>query len=366
MHLAWIVVRDFRSYAEFEFRPEPGVNVLVGHNGAGKTNLLEAIGYLSMLRSFRRTPDPALIRTGAEQGIIRGGFSRASGEVKVEVEIPIAGRRRILFNGKRPTRHSQVAAEVPLVAFLPDDLDVVKRGPGLRREYIDDLVSRSSPAGAADLGEYEKAVRQRNALLREHGRDTDPLTLEAWDSRVGELGGRVLVHRLRMLDALMPAVAAAYRRVGGDAGVGWTYRSSWAGENAAEEARAVDASTSRLQDALASRRRRDLEQRTTSVGPHRDDVVWLIDGREARVQASQGEQRSVALSLRLAAFGLLRDLHDDAPLLLLDDVFSELDERRAAGVLELLPQGQVFVTTAREDDLLVKGRVWKVSEGSVL
>jgi len=363
VQLSWIVLRDFRSYHEIEFHPDPGINVLVGNNGAGKTSVLEAVGYLSALRSFRRTPDAALVRDGADVGIVRGGFSRPVGEVKVEVEIPTQGRRRILVNGKRPVRHALVAVEVPLVAFLPDDLDLVKRGPAIRREYLDDLVARLGPAAGADLAEYDKAVRQRNALLRSEGRYTDAMTLDVWDERIGALGSRVLAHRLTLLDRLMPEVQQSYRTVGDDAEVAWSYRSSWAGTDMTGASRDPSDHVDRLLAALSSRRERDMEQRTTSTGPHRDDVAFLIEGRDVRVQASQGEQRSTALSLRLAAYAVLERFHDEAPILLLDDVFSELDPQRSAGVMDLLPRGQVFVTSAREDEVPAAGRRWQVADG---
>ena len=365
MHLGWLELRDFRSYEALEFRPEPGINVLVGRNGAGKTTVLEAIGYLSALRSFRGSPDTALIRTGRPTAVVRGGFERRSGESRVEVEIPTVGRRRVLFNAKRPQRFANVAAELPLVAFLPDDLDLLKRGPAGRRAYLDDLIGRLHPSAGADLGEYEKTLRQRNSLLRNEGRNTDPLTLDVWDERLATSGSRVLAHRLRLLDRIAPVLADAYRTVGGTEALAFSYHAAWFG--------AVNAATSRdpadheatLGAALLERRPRDLDQRTTTLGPHRDDPGLLIDDRDARTQASQGEQRSSALALRIAAYRALEERHDRPPILLLDDVFSELDPQRAAGVLELLPHGQVFVTTAREDEVPVDGRRWRVHEGEV-
>ena len=227
MRLAWLALRDFRSYGSLDFTPDPGLNVLVGPNGAGKTSVLEALAYLSLLRSLRRSSDTSLIRTGADEAVIRGGFVRDSGEVRVEVEVPNAGRRRILFNGKRPARHALVTTEVPVVAFLPDDLDLVKRGPGLRREYVDEIALRLSPSAGADMSEYDRSVRQRNALLRREGRAADPMTLDVWDDRIAVLGSRVLSHRLRTLERLQPLIADSYRRTGGDRTVTWIYRSSW-------------------------------------------------------------------------------------------------------------------------------------------
>ncbi|MDJ0961022.1 MAG: DNA replication/repair protein RecF [Acidimicrobiia bacterium] len=365
MHLAWLELRDFRSYESLDFRPDPGVNVLVGHNGAGKTNVLEAIGYLSALRSFRGSPDAALIRSGTPAGIVRGGFERESGEVRVEVEIPEGGRRRVLFNGKRPQRFSDVARELPLVAFLPDDLDLLKGGPGGRRQYIDDLIARLHPAAGADLAEYDKALRQRNSLLRNEGPAADALTIDVWDDRLADLGSRVFTHRLRLLDRIAPVLAASYRTVGGSEELTFTYTTQWMGAAGKGTSRDPGDHIDAIRDALSARRMRDLDQKTTTLGPHRDDPGIRIDDRDARTQASQGEQRSAALGLRIAAYRALENRHDRPPMLLLDDVFSELDPLRAGGVLELLPKGQVFVTTARDDEVPVAGRRWAVRGGVV-
>ena len=358
MHLSWLELRGFRSYEELSFHPEPGLNVLIGDNGAGKTNVLEAIGYLSRLSSFRSAPDAALVRTGAEAAVVRGGIERESGELKVEVELPAEGRRRILVNGKRPRRNSDVAVEVPLVAFLPDDLDVVKRGPGLRRDYVDEVAGHISPSAGADRTEYDKIVRQRNRFLRDEGHQADMVTLDVWDERMADVGGRLVSARLSLLERLRDHLTRGYEAVAGEAAerLRASYEAWWLDE--AEPGRS-------LLEALTERRRRDLDQRTTTVGPHRDDVGLYLDSRPARTHASQGEQRSVALALRIAAFGLLEDRHDRPPILLLDDVFSELDPGRSEGVIELLPKGQVFVTSAREDEVPLAGRRWRVTAGTI-
>ncbi len=229
MHLGWLELRQFRSYEHLRLEPVPGANVLIGRNGAGKTNILEAIGYLSFQKSFRRTPDQALIRTGEESAVIRGGFADMAGTVDVAVEIPSQGRRQVLVNGKRPKRLSDVANTVPMVAFLPDDLDLVKRGPSLRREYLDDLGAQLVPTVGADQDEYEKALRQRNTLLRQDGRNVDPMTLDVWDLRVAEAGGRVVADRLALLARLHARLGAAYRTVGGEPAemLVPSYSSSW-------------------------------------------------------------------------------------------------------------------------------------------
>jgi DNA replication and repair protein RecF len=369
MHLSWLELADFRSYASLRFEPNPGVNVLIGKNAAGKTNVLEAIGYLSMQKSFRRTPDTALIRAGAERAIIRGGFEAGESSVDVAVEIPDQGRRQVLVNGKRPGRLSDVALAAPVVAFLPDDLDLIKRGPSLRREYLDDLGSQLVPTVGADQAEFEKALRQRNALLRQDGRNTDPLTLDVWDARLAEAGGRLLSNRLRLLGRLLHRLGDAYRTVGGGRheSLQPTYSSSWIdpGVIVADMNPGLEDYASALLKALEERRPRDMEIRSTSVGPHRDDPGFVLEGRDVRVQASQGEQRSVALSLRICAYHLLEERHGRPPILLLDDVFSELDPGRADGVTQLLPRGQVFVTSARDDEVPEIGRRWRVREGEL-
>ncbi len=367
MRLVWLELNQFRSYEQLRFEPDQGINVLIGPNGAGKTNVLEAIGYLSLQKSFRRTPDSALIRVDAERAVARGGFEDAGSAVDIAVEIPAQGRRQVLVNGKRPGRLSDVAATAPVVAFLPDDLDLVKRGPALRREFLDDLGAQLVPTVGADLREYEKSLRQRNTLLRQDGRNTDPMTLDVWDVRVAEAGGRVLANRLRLLGRLIGRLTAAYRTVGGSSleTLIPTYAASWAEVGGIENGLAPDHEVyaSALLRALEERRIRDLEMRSTSAGPHRDDPGYRLDGRDVRVQASQGEQRSVALSLRIAAYQLLNDRHGRPPILLLDDVFSELDPGRAEGVTALLPHGQVFVTSARDDEVPEMGRRWRVAEG---
>lgn len=369
MHLAWLELNQFRSYERLRFEPDPGANVLIGRNGAGKTNILEAIGYLSFQKSFRRTPDATLIRSGQKSAVVRGGFDDISGMVDVAVEIPEQGRRQVLVNGKRPKRLSDVANTVPMVAFLPDDLDLVKRGPSLRREYLDDLGAQLVPTVGADQEEYEKALRQRNTLLRQDGRHVDPMTLDVWDLRVAEAGGRVVANRLTLLSRMRDRLGVAYQTVGGAPSESLVpvYTASWfeAGMIVDDSEHDHEDLSSALLRALEERRGRDTEMRTTSAGPHRDDPGFRLDGRDVRAQASQGEQRSVALSLRIVAYQLLEERHGRPPILLLDDVFSELDPGRAQGVTALLPRGQVFVTSARDDEVPEMGKRWQVATGGL-
>jgi DNA replication and repair protein RecF len=356
VELSWIEVVGFRCYRSLRFEPTPGVNVLVGENGAGKTSVLEAIGYLGMLRSFRGTGDDALVSAGAGGAVVRGEFSDAAGEVLVEVELPAAGTRQIRVNGKRPRRHRDVLGQVPIVVFQPDDLDLVKRGPGLRRTYLDDLAAQLWPRAVADQQDFERSLRQRNALLRHEARAADPVELAALDTQVASSGARVYAHRMRLIELLQPHLEDTYHRVGGAGTIAWEYQTNWDAGAGAEQ---------RLAAALSGRRNRDFDQRTTTAGPHRDDPSLLAVGRPVRTMASQGEQRTLALAMRMAAYRTLAEQRSITPVLLLDDVLSELDPLRSAGVLELLGTGQVFVTTASDDDRAIDGKRWRVQSGSV-
>ena len=214
MQLDWLEISGFRSYESLRFEPDTGTNVLIGPNGAGKTNVLEAIGYLSSLKSFRGSPDTSIVGIGATTAVIRGSFrDHQDLESTVEILIPATGRRTILLNGKRPRRNADVAAAIPMVTFLPDDLDLVKGGPGRRREYLDDLVAALTPVAGGDATEYERALRQRNALLRAESGYVDWGSLDALDEQVARLGGIVLRNRLGLVSAMRDGLASSYRRI---------------------------------------------------------------------------------------------------------------------------------------------------------
>jgi DNA replication and repair protein RecF len=364
VQLIWLDLRDFRSYASLKFRPEPGVNVLVGPNGAGKTSVLEAIGYLATLASFRRAPEASLVREGAEAAIVRGEFFSGVGGTVVEIETPGAGRRRVLLNGKRAQGRAEVASATTVVAFLPDDLDLVKRGPAYRREYLDDVAAQAWPAAGAEQADYERALRQRNALLRKEGRRADGPTLDVWDDRVSILGAKILERRLAAAALLEPEIADLYLELGeGRERFSWKYLSSALGTLVAPAA--GEELVEPLRNAIATARNDDLDRRTTTVGPHRDDLEMSLGSRDARTRASQGEQRSIALGLRLAAFRVLADRRGSPPVLLLDDVFSELDADRGQRLVGHLPDAQVFVTSARSEEVPMVGARWRVDDGEV-
>ena len=360
MRLVWLELVDFRSYSGLRWEPEPGINVLIGRNAAGKTNLLEGIGYLAALRSFRKVPDTVLVRTGTERAVIRGEVKADNSATLIEVEVPAAGRRRAQVNRVRLARLSELLGKVRSVTFLPDDLDLVKRGPAYRRDLLDAVAVQVWPGAHRDQQEYERALRQRNILLKQMGRGADLVSLDVWDDRLAKAGCRVMARRWATVGAIEGHTGVVYRDLSGDpTNVKIAYRSGWGAETAHDP----EGWEAALRQALEAARRADLDRRLSTVGPHRDDVGLLLDDRDARVRASQGEQRTLALALRLAAHRAVEASIGHTPLLLLDDVFSELDPYRSAALARSLPTAQTFVTTARDEDVPLEGRQWQLVDG---
>ena len=363
MHIEWLSLAGFRSYDELEWHPSEDVNVLVGRNGAGKTNLLEAVSYVAALKSFRGAPDEALVAYGHESAFVRSSVVSADATALIEIEIRRRGGRRSMVNRQRLARSAELLGHVRIVAFLPEDLDIVKRGPALRREFIDDVAVQLWPAAHVEQSEFERAVRQRNAFLKQGS--GDEVTLSVWDERLAMAGGRVMGRRARALAAILAHLEEAHRRVSeSEVGVGVEYHSAWGGE--LDPSVPVSELTDRLRRTLEERRREDRDRRVTTAGPHRDEPVLVLGGHDARHHASQGEQRTVALALRLAAHRAIAESTGAAPVLLLDDVYSELDPGRGTALTNALPRAQTIVTTAHPGDVPLQGSVWSVEAGRVV
>lgn len=362
MRVVWVSLTTFRSYHRAEWAPESGVNILVGSNGAGKTNMLESIGYLSTLRSFRGVPDGELITDTSDTAVIRAGVHQEGRDRLVEIQLNRGRARTVQVDKNRPARASEMLGVVRVVTFLPDDLDMVKRGPANRRDLLDEVAVQLWPASQADQSEYERALRQRNAFLKSGDRDDS--TLSVWDSRLAQAGGRVLARRARVLEELGTRLSSAYQEISrSDSRALIEYRTSWGGSL---EGRSGAELGAEMATAVQRARTVDFERRLTTVGPHRDDPVFLLDGAEARTHASQGEQRSLALSVKLAAHRAVSDTFDEHPILLLDDVFSELDGGRSEALSKALPSDtQTIITTARPEDVPVSGRQWLVEDGEI-
>lgn len=337
MRVRSLSLTDFRSYASAEVEFAAGLTAVVGPNGQGKTNLLEAIGFAAGLGSLRGAPEAALIRDGAEAAVVRCLAEASDGrELRIEAELARSRPNRVRVNGQPAARRRDLVGVLTATVFSPEDLDLVKGEPAVRRRWIDGALTAVRPSLGALRSEVDRILRQRNTLLRQAGGRAGgdvAITLDVWDSRLAAAGDELRACRQELLDALAPRIRSHYARIAkdrSDAVAG--YVSSWGDES--------------LADALAAARPDDLRRATSTVGPHRDDVLLQIGGLPARSHASQGEQRSLALALRLAVDGEVRERRDVQPVLLLDDVFSELDADRAAALLDALPRSQRILTTA--------------------
>jgi DNA replication and repair protein RecF len=329
---------DFRTFGTARLAPEAeGTTAITGDNGTGKTSVLEALAYLGTRRSFRGAPPDALVRTGAASAIVRASFETPERNTLVEAEIRPAGRSRTRVNRKDVNGRAALAAAAPCTIFSPDDLALISGGPRGRRDLLDDTLALLDPEGARAADETERVLRQRAALLRQSGGRATPdvtTTLEVWDQRLADVGKVLVAARERLAGELELLVGRAYGHLAGTdrgAAVEQRYQRSWKGD---------------LLDALAASRTDDLRRGLNTIGPHRDDLVIVLDGREARTHASQGEQRCLALALRLGIHQLVRAATAVAPTLLLDDVFSELDPARSRALAAELPAGQAILTTA--------------------
>jgi DNA replication and repair protein RecF len=336
VQLTSLWLHDFRNYTAAELALPAGLTVVRGTNGEGKTSLLEGIGYLATLASFRGVPTDALVREGCAQAVVRGEGERAGRQLLVEAEITPGGRGRVAVNKQRLRRGADLLDALRVSVFSPDDLELVKGGPSARRRYLDDTLVALSPKHDATRRDLERILRQRTALLRQAGgRLTADIatTLDVWDAKLAVTGTALADARADLVAQLEPALAKAYSDLAPERGVvAAAYDAPWRGEG--------------LAAALAAARTDELRRGVCLVGPHRDDLALRVNALPARTHASQGEQRSLALALRLAAHRLVADALDESPILLLDDVFSELDPGRTEALLHHLPPGQAVLTTA--------------------
>jgi DNA replication and repair protein RecF len=346
VHLAGLWLTDFRCYEEAALRFPPGVTVICGANAQGKTSLLEAVGWAATGKSFRGVPDRALVRAGRDAAILRAEVVDDERVQLLEAEIRASGRNRVLLNRNAVQRSRDLLGLMRVTVFAPDDLQLVKGGPAGRRDYLDDLLAALSPRYEAARADYERVLKQRNALLRGGLRGEDALgTLDVFDLQLAAAGAELARGRMKLLERLVPAVADAYAELAGArTPITTVYEAEWApgGVDADADRRLQGA----LLDAFASHRDAEVDRRVTLVGPHRDEWRLLVGGMESRTHASQGEQRTLALALRLGGHRLCGELTGSSPVLLLDDVFSELDDQRAVALVAHLDAGQTLVTTA--------------------
>ncbi|HSN36478.1 MAG TPA: DNA replication/repair protein RecF [Arthrobacter sp.] len=388
MYLEQLSLTDFRSYAQVDLSFGPGITVLVGANGIGKTNLMEAIGYLATLSSHRVSSDGPLLRFGTEQALIRAKLVRGEQSTVLELEINSSRANRARINRSNPLRARDILGICQTVLFAPEDLALVKGDPSSRRRFLDELLVSLIPRHAATRSDYDRVLKQRNALLKSAraGKFTSghEATLDVWDQHMARAGAELLHARLELLERLRPHLRNAYAQLtDGSKDAGAIYRSTLQGavdddggsQNAgpAEDLRklSVDELTDRYVQAFASSRRKELERGISLVGPHRDELELVLGTAPAKGYASHGETWSMCLSLRLASYYVMLDdarTGGSAPILILDDVFAELDVQRRRKLAAIVSGAeQVLVTAAVEDDIPTElaGRRVKVIPGGI-
>ena len=383
MHVSSLSLTDFRSWPTLELELEPGSSALVGANGQGKTNLVEAIGYVATLGSHRVAADAPLVRAGTERAVVRVRVERDGRATLVELEVNPGRANRARVNRGPLPRPREVLGILRAVLFAPEDLSLVRGDPSERRRFLDDLLVATAPRYAGVRADYERVLKQRNALLksssaRRHAAGSgggDMRTLDVWDTHLARCGAELMSARLALVAALRPRVAAAYQAVAAAderdrSGTEVDYRSSL-GEalptDSGEPVRDRDLLAAAMLAELARVRISELERGVSLVGPHRDELVLGLSGLPVKGYASHGESWSVALALRLASYELLK-ADGGEPVLLLDDVFAELDEGRRDRLAGIVAGAeQVIVTAAVPTDVpeALAGSRYDVHGGSV-
>ncbi|MDF2049093.1 DNA replication/repair protein RecF [Arthrobacter sp. Cr_A7] len=398
MYLEHLSLTDFRSYAQVDLAFEPGVTVLVGYNGIGKTNLMEAIGYLATLSSHRVSSDGPLLRFGTDRALVRARLVRGGQTTVLELEINAGRANRGRINRSNPVRARDLLGICQTVLFAPEDLALVKGDPSNRRRFLDELLASLIPHHAATRSDYDRVLKQRNALLKSArgGKFTSghEATLDVWDQHMAKAGAELLHARLELVERLRPHLARAYAELtDGSKSADATYRSTLQNQmdddgaplpggprtavpgTAVEpddlRALSVEELTERYVRAFAESRKKELERGISLVGPHRDDLELVLGQAPAKGYASHGETWSMCLSLRLASYYVMLDdarTGGSAPILILDDVFAELDVQRRRKLAAIVSGAeQVLVTAAVDADIPeeLSGRRVKVIPGGI-
>lgn len=331
---------NFRNYAEEEIAFHPGLNILFGQNGQGKTNILESLYYLALTKSFRTNIDQNLVLNNAQFFRIEGNFTTDSNR-KLVSSLSFSGTqgKRLKVNTQKVPKFSDYIGTIPLVLLAPSDLEITQGGPFQRRKFLDIMLSQSSKLYLHHLLQYRRALKQRNLILQDGG-EIDKATLESWEATLIQHGTVLIEKRRGAIAELDSVVKQFYTKLSGkEDKVKIVYQSSVpvVSEKTLSEI---------YEQALAQNRERDRQLQSTGIGPHRDDMLLLINGKSLRWMGSQGEHKTFIISLKMAEYQYLQEVRNNLPLLLFDDIFGELDSNRIGNMIQSLSQiGQVFITT---------------------
>jgi DNA replication and repair protein RecF len=364
---------SFRNWERVDLALQPGPTVFVGRNGEGKTNLVEAVGYLATMSSHRVSTDGPLVQHGAAQGVVRAALRRGDRELLVEIEVNPGRANRVRVNRGPLPRPRELIGVVKSVLFSPEDLSLIRGDPTERRRFLDDLLVSRTPRLAGVRSDHDRVLKQRNALLKTArlARGDALSTLDVWDGHLVELGSQLLAARLGLIADLAPHVTRAYADVAGaaaaPAGLGYSSTVPLAGDGTpvlpGAPLPSTDQLAAALREQLALRRRDEVDRGVTLVGPHRDDLVIHLGPVPAKGFASHGESWSLALALKLATFALFR-ADGEEPILVLDDVFATLDaDRRAALAAVARSAEQTLITAAVLEDVPAELRQHVVEVG---
>ncbi len=362
MRVTNIRLANYRNYMALTMRPDAGLCVLTGENAAGKTNVLEAIFLCALGRSHRTARDAELVRSGEDGGYVGLMLDTRGGPRQIEAKLAANARKKLLVDGTQLSRSGELIGILNVVMFAPEDLAIVKGGPGERRRFLDMAISQMKPSYYYTLQRYNAALKQRNFLLKDPSAQYDG-ALTPWDEQLSILGAAITIARAEHI-ALLSGVAADMHETLSDGQETLTVEYV-PGTPACAETELIDT----IRDALYDAQERDYRYGNTTVGPHRDDISLLLNDTDVRTFGSQGQQRTTVLSLKLAQLEMLREDKEDAPVLLLDDVFSELDKRRQQMLLIAVQDCQTFLTCTHLEELAEAGaarmQVYQVADGEV-
>ncbi len=359
MFLSHLSLTNFRSYSQLDLALTKGVSIFLGRNGEGKTNIVESILYIAFQSSHRTGSDQPLVKLGENSAYIRSKIQTTERDVLLELEINSEKANRARINQNPVRSQKELFGLVQCVYFSPEDLDLVRGDPSERRRFIDQLLILQSPRLAGVLSDYDRALRQRNALLKTRANYS---SLESWDQQVAQLGGEIIAARISTLQNFTPIFTEVYSQISSEKIATTSYKSSLENPTTHQEL-----NTDAIIKKMAEIRNQEIDRGLTLIGPHRDDVNLELGNHHVKGFASHGESWSIALSLKLATYNMLKN-DGFSPILILDDVFSELDEERRSQIISLAQSAeQTFITVAVENDLPpeLSGTMYYVKNGSV-
>ncbi|MDO5696250.1 MAG: DNA replication/repair protein RecF [Eubacteriales bacterium] len=358
MQIKTLKLVDFRNYETAEIVFERGTNILFGNNAQGKTNLLEALYLLSTTKSHRRSYDREMIRFGQKEAYIHGVFEDKYGDIRVDLCLQRGKSKRITVNGLPLKKTGDLIGMIHMVVFSPEDLNIIKSSPAMRRNFMDRELCQINKMYMQDLSVYKRVLEQRNKLLKDAARRKDVRdTLAIWDLQLVKYGQRIIGERKAFIHRIREVAAPMHQRLTGN-------------KESLDIGYMADVEAASFEEELQKHRERDLRYQTTTVGPHRDDLSFFIDGKDVQTYGSQGQQRTVALILKLSEIEILRTIFKKEPILLLDDVLSELDRHRQKLLLNMVKTNQTFITCTGLEELIENqfemNSVFSVNAGTVV